>query len=127
MIPAALLSMLIGQVTPEPLSGWANLTAAAMLGVATLYLLTKYLPSRDKQLTDQAIAFTSTTVEQAKAFTATTIEQAKVFTGVVDRLADRHDRWEQLRHEDQQRLDATLRDLVSALGSGVAKAGEGAK
>ncbi|MDD4889705.1 MAG: hypothetical protein PHU85_07215 [Phycisphaerae bacterium] len=112
-IPAGLLTMLVGQVAPDPLAGWANLTAAAMLGVAVLFLLTKYLPSRDKQLSEQAAAFTSSIVAQAQTFNSVTVEQAKVFSVSVERLSDRHDSWEKLRHEDQQRLEKTLRDMTA--------------
>lgn len=85
--------------------GWlkdaANLSAVGALIGMGIFLLKVYIPARDRASAKQQEASTLASTEQQKAFTAT-----------LDKMADRHDVWEQVRHADHERLQETLRCMT---------------
>ena len=64
------------------LEPWTRLGATAVLGAALLFLISKTIPRMTKDFRDS-----------------------------LDVICNRHDKWEQVRHDDQQRLERLLVEL----------------
>jgi len=81
-------------------------SALAALIWALYYLLSVYIPKKDKRIDDLA----------------------KTFSGALDSMAKRHDKWEQLRHEDSQVLRETMaamRENCASVQASLVKRGQG--
>jgi hypothetical protein len=74
--------VLLATADMTPEPWFVRLGAMGGLLFALFYLLKVHLPGKDKMFTDS-----------------------------IDKLTERHDRWERLRHEDSQELTNTLNDL----------------
>lgn len=92
-IPTGLILLLLGQADAiTKVVPWGDLavggSAVAILGWVAYYLLTKTVPDLRKSMEEQQSKFSAT----------------------LDRLCDRHERWEEARHADSAKLDETLRE-----------------
>lgn len=83
-------------VAPDPtwLTGIGQLGALGVLGWACWHLLTKTVPSQQETFRESLES-----VQESHART-------------LDTIADRHERWEELRHKDSERLDATMQQMA---------------
>lgn len=77
-------AVLLGQASPEPVTPWATGSAAVTLAGVVGWLLTKTLPSMQRD-----------------------------FRETLDKMAERHDQWEKSRHDDSEKLNGTLREMSS--------------
>jgi len=95
-IGIGIVAMLLGQATeitaPAEL-GWIGQIvqggATALLVWMLWHVFNKLLPAQQEQLK----------------------EQQKAYSETLDRIMDRHDKWEIQRHADSERLDSTLTQL----------------
>lgn len=88
------------------LSDYGNLTALGILAVVVIWLVTKHLPSQQREMRDISTLFAETTKGLLENFTTT-----------LDKMHSRADAWEKVRHDDAQLLAAALRDLAATCAS----------
>ena len=104
LLSASFSGFVLGQT--EMSNGWvkdiSNVSAVTALILSLGFLLKVYIPARDAAATKQQEASAIASAEQQKAFTTT-----------LDKMADRHDAWEQLRHTDHETLQETLRCMTA--------------
>lgn len=82
MVMADLCGTAIAQAAPD-IGPWAQLGAVGVMGVAFIYLLTVALPKLQANFTD-----------------------------TLDRMTERHDKWEVQRHTDSERFHDAIRALT---------------
>jgi membrane protein YqaA with SNARE-associated domain len=82
LIPVFSGAIFLGQAAPDPLTPWATGSAAAVLGCVVGWLLTRTIPQMQQN-----------------------------YQETLDRMAERHERWEQTRHADSMALNETLRNM----------------
>lgn len=89
------LGVFVGQALPEPITPWVTSSAAVTLSLVVGWLLMRTIPSLMA-----TIAESRAELNAARA----------TFQATLDRMGDRHERWETLRHEDSEGLQKALRD-----------------
>lgn len=96
LLPVSFAGFAIAQAAPA--TPWVQdgmqFSALALMGWALWYLLSKEMPKKREDFNE--------------AITAQRIS----FTETLDKMSERHDRWETLRHQDSEKLDSTLRNLT---------------
>lgn len=90
----------VGQLADPPLEWLTNLSAISVMAVGVWYLMTRTLPAMRDELTTARREYLAA-VESAR----------KGFTETLDRMSDRHERWENQRHLDSENLNKVLTDL----------------
>lgn len=90
----------LSQVIDPPPQWLTDLSGVAVMAVGLWYLLTKTIPDMRSELTN------------ARREYLESVHVARVaFNETLDKMAERHERWENQRHADSEVLRATLADM----------------
>ncbi len=100
VLPMAILGVLVAQASPPVSLPWENLTAQAVLGFLSTWLITKTLPGQQKQLTELNKSYTES---MGRAFATIDASQTRNLEAQ-KQIDDR-------QHEDSQELRGVLTSL----------------
>lgn len=85
-------------------TNWNDITSLAAVIIALLYLVVYFVPQSNQRQSDQAVALTKTHGE--------TLDKAiTTFTATLDKMHQRADDWNKMRHDDNERMTEGLRFL----------------